>query len=631
MDSSSANLKYPSFSAAEFSSIDKNGMVNNSKECIHSPVLPPAFVEDPAGFLTSIASRSNPSPDGISLLAGPLSRWFRNAEESHRRFRDTSSNKNAQITVTAQDAGVHLTAHIAQLYLCAAASQLREGHQSRAICSGESAVTADMLISTSTVSNTAPSSNMIARERQENKNLNARLRDETIEAVAAAASLCSDRSAISSSGILPVLGNIVTSTTSLNPGNSLSIHASCGSNNVASSIATSLSNLPLSSSKSFPPLTPVHIAFLQSAIIAEQFKFAESVIRDTWPLPAYILKYDQEIDNHDSHNSITFFLRYYYLRGIIYYGCGRDHYSLAHRCWWTCLSIPVDPMSHIAIQAWKKLTLVQPLLDINGNSQEGVRSDRSNLIYTDIDENGFITFAGSSAPVTTSKKKRKTQTGTRIPNCTPNGLSKSIRALIATNNVGKRDRENAQMEILKCREKDFFSVYLQLGPAVEAMDRATVESLLRTYESILTADGNLDMARNCLSRVKELQVQTASKMFTVSSIPILARRWNVTPQDASQQLSDAMELGVVPCRVEKDKTVVFTSPVDSVSTRADTNLSELMSWIKLYQKMRQVEIHLSISSKSNAVKRTKDKDTIAERIGSVGPRGVEDFYGKSIM
>lgn len=144
--------------------------------------------------------------------------------------------------------------------------------------------------------------------------------------------------------------------------------------------------------------------------------------------------------------------------------------------------------------------------------------------------------------------------------------------------------------------------------------------------AVLAADGNMGMAQNCLRRVKELQVRTASKMFSVTSIQILARRWNVTPEEASQQLSDAMESGAVPCRLEEDGTVVFISPNDSVSNSSSENWADLTGWMKLLERMQRIDVDLSISSKYNAVKRKEDKGMIGDMIGTVGPRGVEEFY-----
>ena len=572
---------------------------SNSNDYINSIALPPAFVEDPAGFLTSIASRPSPSLDAISLLAGPLSKWFRYAEEAHRDF-----NSNT-MTITEPNPPVHPAVHVAQLYLRAAATQLREEQQQRqtmGISGGVVAATMGMESTAIAHGIAAPAANVLSREQLENI---AKHREETLEAVAAAAGLCSDRTAITSSGILPVLANLVAKTTSTNSAGHPVVSGSFVNSKTAPAIASSLPNLSSSSSKAFPPLTMAHTAFLRCAVLAEEYDFAETVIRGTWPLPTSFLKKKKGISNDSNNAAISIILRYYYLRGIIHYGCGRDQYNLAHRCWWTCLSIG-DLGNDTTMKAWKKLTLVQPLLDINHSSREGGPSKSD---FETIDDIINMIYPGTFSA---SKLKKKAQHSTRLPKC--------ARTLMNTKSLRMKLVEKQE------REKDFYSVYTQLGPAVEAVNRPYVESLVAEYESVLADDGNMGMAQNCLRRVKELQVRTASKIFSVTSIQILARRWNVTLQDACQQLSDAMSLGVVPCRVEEDGTVVFLSQADSGPTNTSSNWADLTVWMKLLERLQLMDVNLAISSKYNTVKHKDDKSIMGEAIGSAGPRGVEEFY-----
>ena len=614
-DSSSSEMRISSSSNSAWanSSNDGNSSAKSSNNYINSIVLPPAFVADPSAFLTSIASRSNPSPEGMSLLAGPLSKWFRGAEGSYHE------SNNSQSTVM-----VHPAAHVAQLYLCAAATQLRE-EPSQAM-GVVAAAMASSSVASAAVAGIAATA--LSREQEENKIRNAKNRDETLEAVAAAAVLCSDRSAVSSSGILPVLANLVAATSSaVSPTTDPSAAATAGNSKIASSIATSLLNMPSSSSKAFPPLTPAHTAFLQCAAVAEEYEFAETMIRGTWPLPTSALKKKRGSNNDEPHVSVSIIMRYYYLRGIIHYGCGRDHYAMAHRCWWTCLSIPVDVVSTTAIQAWKKLTLVQPLLDIN-NNREGRQQNRADIIDANNDGDSLGLFV-------VGNKKIKNRPGTRLPKGLPKGLSKSINALIDNSNIsiGAKKQEASQAGAEESREKiNLYSVYTHLGPAVQAVDRTSAEGLVCEHESILAADGNIDMARNCLVRVKELQVRTASKMFSVTSIYILARRWKVTPKEASQQLLDAVESGVVSCRVEEDGTVVFSSTKDCASN-TDLNLTDLAVWMKLLERMQKMDVNLSIGSKYNSGKQKEDKSmaVAGEIMGTTGPRGVEEFYSDPTM
>mmetsp|Transcript_28713 Transcript_28713/g.32190 ORF Transcript_28713/g.32190 Transcript_28713/m.32190 type:complete len:560 (+) Transcript_28713:146-1825(+) len=529
---------------------------NNSSNDISlntgSVIFPPAFLEDPSTFLTSISSQPS-SSEGISLLAGPVSKWFLAAPSSMG----------------------HPAKHVAYLFLSAAASQLREGQdnvQPMAATTGNvgsstlgSMASAILGARATTGTNAAIT---IARDTEKEKT-RSKHRAEILAAVEAAAILCSSNGeAVTNSGILPVLAQIVTYSMS-----SSSLPTNTSSTNNAASIATSLSSLSASSSKSFPNLNLAHISFLQCAIAAKQYLYAEGIISGTWPRPTSALR------------DVSAVLRYYYLRGMIHFGC-RD-YASAHRCWWTCLSVPSDDgCSPIAVNAWKKLTLVQPLRNNNASTTASSR----------------------------------VHPATRLPKCMPK---------LPTRGSDSSKFRMAGFAESKEEEKDDISVYIKLGPAVVAGDRQTVEKLIRTHESTLTADGNFEMSLECIRRVKEIEVTIASKLFTVTSITILARRWNVSPEEVLQQLSDAVE--IVPYRVEEDGTVVFLNEV--LSCANNQSLGDLTEWMKLLERMQELDVNLSTSPKYNALIRKEGKSggsssgaMISEMIpAAAGPQGVEDF------
>ena len=520
-----------------------NTSVGNADDKINSSnniVLPPAFLEDSSAFLTSIASQP-PSHKGISLLAGPVSKWFVSG-------------------VSASTEQQHPAKHIAGIYLNAAASQLRENPNQNNV----QAVTANNTASSTLGSMasailgsrvTTGTSNSNEQDKTRTK-----CRLETLAAVNAAAILCScNREAITNSGILPVLAQI--STKSMMPSSSTKNDAS---------LATSLSSLPASSSKSFPTLNTVQNVFLQCAVAAGQYAYAEGIIRGTWPCPSSALK------------DVSIVLRYYFLRGIIHFGC--QDYTLAHRCWWTVLSIPSDDgCSPIAVNAWKKLILVQPLLLVSNDSSS---------------------TASSSIPP-----------ATRLPKCVPK--------------LPNRGSDSSKFYIdfteSKEEETDDISIYKKLGPAVKAGDRQTVETLVRNHESVLVADGNLGMAQDCIRRVREVQVLIASKRFSVSSIAILSRQWKISFEEVSQQLLDANK--IVPCQLEEDGTVVFPD-ADSTYANNQQSLGDLTQWMKLLERMQQLDMDISTNSKYSSSIRRDDKSagsSSGAMMSEMFTAGVEDF------
>lgn len=98
-----------------------------------------------------------------------------------------------------------------------------------------------------------------------------------------------------------------------------------------------------------PDLSVVYVEFLQVCIYAEQYSYANMILHHVWPIPR----------NKDMI-SVKDVLRYYYLRGFIHTACGEI--NLAIRCYETCLTIPADCISAIAISAWKKYILLQCLV-----------------------------------------------------------------------------------------------------------------------------------------------------------------------------------------------------------------------------------------------------------------------------
>jgi hypothetical protein len=120
--------------------------------------------------------------------------------------------------------------------------------------------------------------------------------------------------------------------------------------------------------------------FLQICILFKQYIYADQQIIHTWPIPTInktdgigtnLLLHSNYNHNHNNNISSTLptvdtILRYYYLRGIVYMGCQRNDHAI--RCFWTCLSLPspddCNTISAIAIEAWKKLILLQSLSPI---------------------------------------------------------------------------------------------------------------------------------------------------------------------------------------------------------------------------------------------------------------------------
>mmetsp|Transcript_23004 Transcript_23004/g.42723 ORF Transcript_23004/g.42723 Transcript_23004/m.42723 type:complete len:511 (-) Transcript_23004:308-1840(-) len=487
---------------------------------ISNLVLPQGFLQDPAVFLTSLASQP-PSRQGLAALAGPISKWFIAAAP--------------RTIISPEDASSsHPAAQVAGLYLQAASVQLRDDARAGDDVQQEMATTQHQY--------------------------------ETLEAVGAAATLCQSRMAIASSGILPTLAQLMLH--SQTAADAVPPEATASSNSSRPSLSSAESVFSPTSSASFPPLQQVSVEFLQCCIIAEHHRYAERFIRGTWPRPSNTV-------------NIRTVLRYYYLRGIVHMGCG--DYAMAHRCWWTCLSVPAEICSTIMIHAWKKLSLVQPLLD---------RSRGTNSLYHD-------KSSSSSQKATT-----------RFPAC----MAKCMARMLTS---GKESKDEAVM------------LYTQLGPAAEMGNVELVRSLIQTHESLLKKDGNYGLALVCLKRAQGIQVWQAARLFSIVSMTQLAQRWKILPEQVPQRLIDSE----VPCRLEDDGMVVFAlndasddnnsnnsmfhgahtglpQPINDPSTSSPW--IDLSEWMQLLERMQRLDAGISTSSKYHALKKEEKSSSAGE-------------------
>jgi hypothetical protein len=489
-----------------------------------NPLLPPAFIEDPASFLTQIASRQ-PSRRGVSDLAGPVAKWFVSA--APKEFVDASASQG---TAAAATPDFHPAVHLASHYLRAAAVQLRENSTFAGDLEQEMAKTRNQY--------------------------------EVLEAVGAAATLCPNRAGIASTGILPTLAQLMLHAQSIADAAPPAAAASASSK---PSLSSNNSPILAASSANYPTLQQAGVEFLQCAVLAQHYRYAARVVQGTWPRPTNTV-------------NIKTVLRYYYLRGLVHLGCG--DYVMAHRCWWTCLALPAEGCSAIMVAAWKKMALVQPLLD----RTRGV----ANVHYS-----------------------LSNETTNAVTTRFPNSISKAMGQLVMA------------------RNDDAVLLYTQLGPAAEMSKLDLVETLIQTHEVLLRNDGNYGLAQQCLQRARDNQVWEASQLFSIVSVAQLAQRWEIAPEEVPQRLMDSK----VPCQLEDDGMVVFTLSIpsdngDSLPPPANhhdrSSWVDLSEWMQLLERLQHLEMNITTSSKYHA---SKEMEKGGGKSGgeAMGPRGVEDF------
>ena len=376
------------------------------------------------------------------------------------------------------------------------------------------------------------------------------------------ASLCKHRrGAISSSGILPVLGDIL-----LNGQGHQQDHQ----------------------------LSSVGVEFLQCALLAEQYRYAARLVEGTWPRP-------------DSNVDVRQVLRYYYLRGMIHLGC--NDYVMAHRCFWTCLSVPAEVVCRTAIEAWKKLVLVQCLMN------EGVRTDGNRILLpksmpTCIERLLASSVDASSISVFT--------TGASAYLSEP--LSSS--AFELTERAIDRKKAHLDAECSSC--------YMNISSAFCARDKARLESLIATNEMTLKGDGNLGLAQQCLTQLVHNQVRHISKMYSVVPLAKMATILGISSGDAvQQQVAALLFQSGVACEMQESGMIEFGESMDEAA--GTESLVQLADWICLLETVQRLDVDFLTSPRYQSLV-TMDASSIIGGVGEKksvpsgnGPRGVDDL------
>lgn len=267
---------------------------------------------------------------------------------------------------------------------------------------------------------------------------------EVLEAVCIAAAQCvSRRMAVTSSGILATLAHI------------------------------SMSNVN--------ELHHAQVAFLQCALLAEQYRYASRLIEGTWPRP-------------NSTVSVKLVLRYYYLRGMIHLGC--NDYVMSHRCFWTCLSVPAEVCSKIMIEAWKKMILVQCLLG---------------------------EFTAPALPKS-------------VPSCLTRLLSSSKESPLDFSGT-KRPRGQPQSSAVQP-----INCYMDLAEAFYSRDRTKFEAIQAEQTITFNADGNFGLIKQCHSQLLHKQLEHFSKLYSVVPLTKLADLLTISVDQVARTLCQSQVL-----------------------------------------------------------------------------------------
>ena len=385
--------------------------------------------------------------------------------------------------------------------------------------------------------------------------------------------------------------------------------------------------------------------------MAEQYSFAARALEKSWPLP-------------NSNISVRHVLRYFLLRGMIHVGC--NDWTMAVRCFWTCLSIPSEIVSLLAVSAWKKLLLVQCLQ---------MEEDD----YRPVAEPKNIFSASPMAMSTTSSSSSSTSTSTSslgggpmaVPKALPTCMSRFLS--MASN---KTTQKNQPEEVMV--QEDFgepssihqqqqqqqqpsegqqqqqqpahpgqqtpyvamgVKVYMDLVHAFVSGDRAKFQNLKQQHGNLLQADGNMGLVHQCETAMFDRQVYQLSRMYSVIPLADLAAKVNVDSPEQMKHILQQLSMKSTTRKtkyskwptLEMDDDGLVAFNFESTTTHSEElrGLEEpseeqeledkIQELIHLTNQLQRLDVSIATSPMYHALSRRSNADS------KPVPRGVDDL------
>lgn len=274
---------------------------------------------------------------------------------------------------------------------------------------------------------------------------------------------------------------------------------------------------------------------------------------------------------------------------------GCTNWTMAVRCFYACLSVPGEIVSAISLAAWKKLVLVQCI----------IQADR--MIST-----------GAAGPL-------------QLPKGAPKALSKflstattPIKHTPGPSAVNPEDHETMHMiesegESQPLQQVDNPShlygvkLYRDLVVAFVRRDRIVWDKTVNDYEALFVGDGNLGLVKQVESEFVKRQVYHYSRIYSTLPMTNLASFLNLSVPHVERLL---LQLSVERVWAIEISNGVINFP--KLQPRLDFDAIELMEMTKLVAKL-----DLAAESNGKYIAFTK-KDAAAAADPKSGPRGVED-------
>jgi len=391
---------------------------------------------------------------------------------------------------------------------------------------------------------------------------------EILQAVGYAAAKCSPRSAISESGILPALARLIPS----------------------------------------PPhtLCSAQVELMQCALLAGQYRYVRRLVLgdDVWPRPT-------------GGTGIQQVLRYFYYRGMIHLAL--DEWSLAIRCFWTCVTVPSEVVSAITICAWKKLVLCRCLmLPVGATTAKGMQTSSFGSTSSGQVQKEMVPEILSPPSAASTQVARFFSIG--ISTKTPT-MSSMPMATEGNNSNSASQGPMGQSAIVNYGVRP----YSELVTAFWNGDRATFATVKRDNESIWTDDGNLGMIHRLEKDLLNRHVYHLSRIYSVIPLAQLSEELQLPVEDVRVLLLK-MSYGGMTVDIDAEGWVEFPNEDRLRGEEGAGNLVESMGEIMtLANQIRRLDVAIATTPRYQHLTRKEKGDSSSSGRASGGPRGVAEL------
>ena len=317
---------------------------------------------------------------------------------------------------------------------------------------------------------------------------------------------------------------------------------------------------------------------------------------------------------------------------------GCNNWKLAVRCFWTCLSVPAEIVSAVAVAAWKKMVLVQFLIQSDSVSLTAAKLmatpaaapsclSRFLTLASSVKDNssdnnnnnggGTNNVAGGGSSAGRQRQGQPEQVMNMVEGTSSEGSAMSS-STGHGHGYGYDQRAGQQTQ-----NGMGVHAYMELIHAFVKVDRPAFYRILQKHGAQFAADGNVGIVAQCQAELVKRQVYELSRIYAVISLEQLSAMLELPVEQVQTLLLQLSIDKRWKIQMEDDGMVVFPKlGAEHMSVEDAKDVEELIQLTKVVQKL---DVNIASSSKYHTFVRRENNAKSSE--GKGGPRGVEDVSG----